>query len=473
MEQIKKTILIKGMHCRSCEILVEESLKELKGVTEVAVNQKRGIAEISSTKPLEDSAIAKKIKDAGYLVVTKDTAEADANADTEIKSETATSFISTSQNEWLELIVAGLLVFSVSIFAKSLGLFNISINAHGDFSSLPIVLLVGLTAGISTCMALVGGLVLSVSARYSELNPNLAPTKKLTPHLLFNLGRIIFFGIFGGIIGLFGSIIQFSATAIGFMTLLVGGVMLILGLQTTKMFPILNKISFTLPKKLYKLLGISDRVTGSYSNKSTFVLGALTFFLPCGFTQAMQLFAVSSGSALTGALTMSVFALGTAPGLLGLGGLASMINGRASKFFFKFVGVVVVALALFNISNGANLTGISSAVSPKLPQQEEVKGQKAEDQNVTMENGVQVVKMTQNYSGYTPNSFTIKKDLPVKWVINSTNAFTCASSLTIPQLNIRKNLVEGENVINFTATKVGALRFSCIMGMYNGSFNVI
>ncbi|NCP77121.1 sulfite exporter TauE/SafE family protein [bacterium] len=41
--------------------------------------------------------------------------------------------------------------------------------------------------------------------------------------------------------------------------------------------------------------------------------GALTFFLPCGFTLAMQAYAITTGSFITGALTMMAFALGTAP----------------------------------------------------------------------------------------------------------------------------------------------------------------
>jgi sulfite exporter TauE/SafE len=74
----------------------------------------------------------------------------------------------------------------------------------------------------------------------------------------------------------------------------------------------------------------------------------------------MQLYAISTGSPIQGALTMGVFALGTTPGLLGVGGLTSIIKGEYSKLFFKTAGVIVVLLALFNVSNGLNLLGVKS-----------------------------------------------------------------------------------------------------------------
>ena len=46
----------------------------------------------------------------------------------------------------------------------------------------------------------------------------------------------------------------------------------------------------------------------------------------------MQLYAMSTGSPITGALTMGVFALGTAPGLLGVG-LTSIVKGSLPVYF--------------------------------------------------------------------------------------------------------------------------------------------
>lgn len=92
---------------------------------------------------------------------------------------------------------------------------------------------------------------------------------------------------------------------------------------------------------------------------------------------------------------------------------------------------------------------------------------------VTMENGVQIVRMTQTGRGYSPNQFTIKKNLSVKWIIMGTNTGFCSSSIVSSQLNMRMDLNVGENVFEFTPIKLGQIKFSCSMGMYTGYFNVV
>ena len=90
----------------------------------------------------------------------------------------------------------------------------------------------------------------------------------------------------------------------------------------------------------------------------------------------------------------------------------------------------------------------------------------------TNNDNVQVIYMDQVGAGYKPNSFTIKKDIPVKWVITSKSQ-SCSASLYSKKLNINKELSPGENVIEFTATETDKITFSCYMGMYSGSFTVI
>jgi plastocyanin domain-containing protein len=195
--------------------------------------------------------------------------------------------------------------------------------------------------------------------------------------------------------------------------------------------------------------------------------GALTFFLPCGFTQAMQLYAMSTGHFWSGAMIMGVFALGTAPGLLGIGGLTSVIQGVFAKRFFKFAGLLVIFLAVFNIANGWNLTGW------KMFSGSGNGGKNISQDSAAVVDGVQTVNITQSSSGYSPNNFTVKKGIPVKWVINSTDSQTCAASIIFSEFNIRKALKSGQNVIEFTPTETGNFKFSCSMGMYRGTFRVI
>jgi sulfite exporter TauE/SafE len=211
----------------------------------------------------------------------------------------------------------------------------------GNVSSptLGISFLIGLTAGVSSCMALIGGLVLGVSAKWNQEHSDNSTFARFAPHLYFHLGRILGFGLLGGILGLFGSVIHFSNVFLGVMTLIVGVIMVLLGLNLTNLSPRLGSFSFKLPKFLGK--HVNGEGTGEIS---VFLTGMATFFLPCGFTLAMQAYAVSTGNFMTGAMSMALFALGTVPGLLSIGFVSSVLRGNWLKKFFAFTGVVVLAL---------------------------------------------------------------------------------------------------------------------------------
>lgn len=448
----KILVSIKGMHCRSCEILVGDKLSEVSGVKRTVINYKKGVAEIHySDKKPSIGEIENAIREAGY----------------ELGQDGKKPLLSKNPEDYKDLGIAAFFLVGFYIIAKNLGLANINVGASNG-SSLPVVFLVGLTAGLSTCMALVGGLILGISARHSELHPEATPMQKFRPHLFFNLGRIGGYALLGGILGSLGSVLQLSGGTLGILTILVGIVMLTLGLKLVGIFPRMENKNFSLPSGISKALGIKKHEK-EYSHKSSMFTGALTFFLPCGFTQAMQLYAISTGSFTRGFLIMGIFALGTAPGLLGIGGLTSVIKGIFAKRFFKFAGILVVLLAFFNISNGYSLAGW------QLPSgSEQVAGTAVKnDPNVTIENGVQVVRMKEISSGYAPNKFTIKKGVPVKWVIDAQAPNSCASSLVVSSLNIRKTLKKGENIIEFTPQQTGKIPFSCAMGMYTGVFNVV
>ena len=455
----KNTVCIKGMHCRSCELLVEDELLKVPGVKKAIVSQRAGTAEIECDCEIDPKHIEQAVNNAGYCLGVDEK-----------------PLLSTNPRDWRDLGIAIFLALDLFFVAKGLGLFHISWVSSNNYSSLPIVFLVGLTAGVSTCMALIGGLVLGASAKFAEKHPNATTAEKFKPHLFFNAGRIVSYAIFGAIVGFLGSFFQLSSSVLGILIIAVGMVMLLLGAQLLEIFPFLRGINITLPKEISRLFGIKEQSEKEYSHKNAAVLGATTFFLPCAFTQAMVLFAMGSGSAVTGALTLGVFAIGTAPGLLGVGGLTSVVKGAAARLFFKTAGVVVIFLALFNINNGYNLTGFNfnpGEIIATIFGPVSVAAVNNTDPNVTLENGVQIVRMTQSGSGYSPNMFTIKRNIPVRWVINSTDANTCASSIISSQLNIRKSLSPGENVIEFTPTEIGTVRFSCSMGMFTGAFNVV
>ncbi|EKD49453.1 MAG: heavy metal transport/detoxification protein [uncultured bacterium] len=169
-----------------------------------------------------------------------------------------------------------------------------------------------------------------------------------------------------------------------------------------------------------------------------------------------------SGGFIGGALIMGAFALGTFPVLLGIGLGSTYTKGLKSGLGGKFIGILIVIFAIYSFNNVLKIEGVSLIPSfgESVPQVE------------ISENGYQEVHMTVDY-GFEPDEFTIKKDVPVKWIINGENISGCVSSIIVPDLDLSFKLKEGEQIIEFTPTEAGNIYFSCSMGMVSGSFNVI
>lgn len=444
---------IKGMHCRSCELLIEDKLKEIKQIKSVDINYKTGEAIIHyNGDALPVSLIHKVIIETGYSIGVDD----------------KLPLMTRDKKEYASLGTAFLFLMAVYLILRGLGLTNINLNPDLSSPSWGLIVLIGLVAGFSTCMALVGGLSLGLSTKFIESHPQATPGEKFKPHLFFVFGRILSYAFLGGILGIIGGVFQLSPIANGILTLLVGIVMLVMGLQLINIFPRLSKFKLTLPKGISRALGINTK-SKEYTHGQAMIMGAFTFFLPCGFTQAMQLYAISTGNFWFGASVMGLFALGTAPGLLSIGGLTSLVRGGFKEKFFKAAGVAVIFFAIFNLNNGYTLMSLSlGSFSSAASDQKNI----VNDPNVTMENGVQVVRMTENNTGYSPNKFFVKRGVPVKWIIDAKAPYSCASVVLVPKLKIQKFLSAGENIVEFTPTETGTLPFSCSMGMYTGVFNV-
>jgi len=443
----KIIVPLTGLHCRACELLVEDKLKEFKNIDRVRVDYKTSQAEIYyHGAPPTNEALDQSLKEVGYRL---------GNVNAKTAPEKLSGWDRFSQ--WFSLFA--IIIILYWLFSR-FNLLDLGGFLQKEFSW-PLAVLIGLVAGLSTCLALVGGLVLGVSAEYAKNHPTASQKQKFIPQLFFNAGRIGGFFVLGGLLGVFGAAFRISTLTNSILTLAVGLILLLLGLRLLNIFPAINSFQLAWPKRFWRVKKIN----------TPFLLGALTFFLPCGFTQAMQLYALSSGSFLSGGLIMALFALGTAPGLLGIGGLAGLLDRKKSQTFFKFVGAVVVVFALINLSNGYQLLQVSASGWPQdRPSENKLNTEKPVAQN---DANVQIVKMTESSRGYMPDEFTIKKDIPVRWIIDAKAPYSCASALIIPSLKIQKQLRAGENIIEFTPQKTGDLPFSCSMGMYTGVFHVV
>jgi len=451
---MKQIIEVKGMHCHSCEILIEDKLKQVSGVQKVTASSKKSVVTIFSDVEVSRNEIAAAVKAVGYQVGKSDL-----------------PFVKANYRDLTFIVVSFLTIGLLYFMATKLGLAKaLTFGAAGPSTSLAVIFTIGVTAGLSSCMALVGGLVLGASARYAEKHPDATPAQKFRPHLFFNLGRIIAFFALGGLIGSLGSFLKLSSSFTGFFMIIVGIFMLFLGIQLLEIFPRLTNV-FTLPKSLSRLLGL-DKATGAeYSHKNSMILGGLTFFLPCGFTQAMQVYAISTGSFVSGAMIMGVFALGTTPGLLSVGGLTSVLKkGGLTDFFYKFIGVLVILLALYNLSNGFTLSGLKNSFQSQTEPSSSV--------GMVVPNGeVQVAKATYDKEEtLTPKKFTFKVGQPVRIeILAKDDGFGCMGSVMIPNLVSQPQFfVKGQTVkLEFTPKSIGKYTITCAMGVPAGTVEIV
>lgn len=438
----QKIVPIRGMHCRSCELLLEDAIAGVDGVDKVKVDFRKGRATVehAGQAPNQNDLVTA-VKNAGY----------------EIGEPGKLPWITTDSTDW-QYLIFGLAILTIAYYLlRGTGLFEFALDESEV--TITFALLLGLVAGVSTCMALVGGLILGVAARHAEVHPEATAWEKFRPHLFFNGGRVLGYALLGGLLGSLGGFLQLSGGLLAFLTLAVGVVMIVLGIKLTNLSPRIAASSITLPTSIARFLGLAEHQK-EYSHRAAMVTGALTFFLPCGFTQAMQLYAISTGDFRTGAIIMGAFALGTAPALLGIGGLSSVMKGAAARAFYALVGVLVIIFGLYNIQSASAVLGVGgvAGLTTDAPSADPTE--------------VQVIEMTQSASGYSPKTLRVKAGIPVRWEITSESSFTCASSIAVPSLGIRTNLQKGENIIEFTPTEAGSIPFSCSMGMYRGTIIV-
>lgn len=328
------TFHVNGMHCASCVILIESEFTDTPEVTNVKASLARHEVEVTGAfGDKEPEHIARDLSEVlrphGYTLTL------------EKKKHTA---------KWADFRLA--LPFALGFIAVFIGLQKLGIVNLITTSevSLGTAFAIGLIASVSTCMAVVGGLVLSMSASFAKEGD----TKR--PQILFHIGRLVSFVVLGGVIGTLGSAFALGPMSAAILSLLVALVLLVLGINLLDVFPWAKKLQPTLPsfigKRVHGLKNVNHTLT-------PLLVGVATFFLPCGFTQSMQIYTLTTGSFLSGALIMGSFALGTLPVLALLSFSSLGIHKKAQTgVFYKTAGLVVLFFGVFNLISALTAMGI-------------------------------------------------------------------------------------------------------------------
>jgi len=467
---------VRGMTCTACERRIARALDAVPGVVGVEVSARRGRVRLRTRGHVPTEHLHAAVRAAGYDV-----------------GRDVRPWLSRDVRVWRDVGLAVVVLALLAVALRATGVSSLadragSLDGSGD---LAVIALVGVAAGSSTCMALVGGLVLAVSARFASAHRELSAGRRLRPQLAFNLGRVLGFGVLGAGLGALGSMVSLNGRLLAIVLLAVSLVMGLVGLRLTQLSPRLSAAAtVALPAAVSRHVGAGSG-RGRYSDRRAALLGAATFVLPCGFTQAVQVYALSTGSPWRAGAVMAVFALGTVPGLLGIGTLTALVRGGAATSFFRFAGVAVMVLAAVNLSGAARLlmppqaaatvgrsgVGVPAVVPgdrPDLAGRSADRPEPAPDvsANVTVRDGAQVLRTTQVAEGYEPADARVLAGVPVRWEIEST-ALSCAASLYAPDLGIDyMGLEPGVTTLTFTLDP-GTYAYTCAMGMFTGTITAV
>lgn len=444
-------IVVDGMTCGNCEQRIEKAVRALDGVHTVTASA--SLSEVTAyydPTRVGPEAIGEAIRSAGYQV------REDAHAPVPTAGAEATDGGSKSGSLYRFL---GLVAVVAALY--------LIIRYTGVFTFLPtvsqsmgygLIFVVGLLTSLH-CIAMCGGIVLSqgISAA-SPLQSHVRT--RLMPSLMYNSGRVVSYTIIGGIVGALGSLFSLSTVLKGVMPVIAGAFMLFLGVRMLGIVPWLSRLKIRIP-------GIAGhKVSAAASRRGPFVVGLLNGLMPCGPLQTMQVYALGTGSFLAGALSMFLFSLGTVPLLMGFGAISSFLSAKFSRKMLKASGVLVIVLGLVMFTRGLNLFGVSLPTLPANPASSLVAVAK-------VSGGYQEVRTTVESGEYHP--FIVQAGIPVRWTISvkADDLNGCNNPVTIPQYGIRKTLVPGDNLVEFTPATAGTITYTCWMGMISSSIRVV
>lgn len=422
---MKLYVKIKGISCDSCRIKIKEALRKLENVKNVQVNGSTAIIEYE--KSIDKNIVVETINNIGYSTSLK------MISDERMKKTTI---------KFSHLFLVVLILLIINTILESLFGFNIfnvipSIDTKVTY---PMLFIIGLLTSFH-CVVMCGAINLyaSTSLKRNYKKP-----------ILYNLGRLLSYTLLGGIVGLIGGIISFNLYIKGIIILVTSVLMMLVSLNMAGVINLKIPVIFKKTK---------------IANKNSFIIGILNGFMPCGPLQAMQIYALSTGSFIYGALSMFLFCLGTIPLLLFIGILSNFLKNKSREIFTKISVILIFVLSILMMNRGLLQMGIDVSRIFKNNYDNYLIAEVVD--------GYQYIEFDLSYSGY--EDIIVEKDKPVRIVIkaDSNHITGCNNAIEIAGLGIKKDLKIGNNIIEFTPEKTGEFTYTCWMGMLKNNIYVV
>ncbi len=419
-------VKIKGITCDHCRSKIKNALLKENNIKDVMVN--KNIAQISYDKDIDKKKIIKTILDLDYI--TKEDYISDNLKDLNNKINLREFIII-----FVLIILIGFLINKVFGY----NVFNVipTINNNITYGML---VLTGLLTSIH-CISMCGAINL-VAVLDKKQN------KSIKKPLLYNVGRIISYTIVGFVVGLIGSAFNINAKIEGIIIIAAAIIMFIMALS---LLGVLN-VKFPYFKKR------------KIKTNNAFIIGLLNGFMPCGPLQAMQVYALSTGSALKGALSMFLFGVGTIPLMLSFGFVLNIVKGKGKVIINKIASVLILVLSLIMLNRG--LLSLNLDITKPFNENKNYA-------SAIIKEDYQVIEFDLSYNNY--EDIIVQKGVLVKMIINVDEKYLtgCNEEIVIQEFGIRQKLSVGENIIEFTPNKTGTFTYTCWMNMIKNSIKVI
>jgi uncharacterized protein len=503
----KRSFQVGGMYCKNCQNIIEKELKKTDGVKKAAVNYRTGHASVTFDAVVIDfEKISAVIENLGYQAL-EEGGKNQAQLNKTIPQ------------------IAGTLVIIIALFMLMRTFTTSGLAAAFPLAregmSYAMLIVIGLLTSVH-CAAMCGGINLSqtlkgtgdtgiskittedtefhgeerasiVKLRATQCN-SVVKNKYFIfmPSVLYNGGRLVSYTAVGVLVGALGSAVTLSGRFQGIVQLVAGVFMVIMGINMLGLFPFLRRLIPSMPKIF------SKKIDGQKTGRGPLVVGFLNGFMPCGPLQAMQVYALSTGSPVKGGISMFLFCAGTIPLMFALGAVSSALSGAKGRVFSRRVtrtgAVLVTALGLVMFSYGWNLSGLTNspdktasaktagAPEKSIQDRKQIQGvEKAPETNPqntnkfepVIEDGVQIVNSTLRANRYP--AITVQQGIPVRWTINAPpgSITGCNYSVVLYEYGIQYDLKQGDNVIEFTPARAGKFLYSCWMGMIRSTITVV
>jgi sulfite exporter TauE/SafE len=459
---IKTEIKISGMVTFNEEIIVIKLLLQIDGAIKVYAHHKSGKAEIYATREITVEEFQQTFT--GYNLKATQWGERDkTNAQSEGEH--------TGGRDLLKVIPVIVLFIGTFLVFKNFNFVSQAQNIGG--TNLWVIFLTGLTVGGLTCLAVQGGLLASVIAEREEES---ALGKGTAKHAMYATGaflvsKYVAYVTLGFLLGAFGGALNIGGRVQTVMQLVAGLYMIAVALNLLNIHPIFRYAIIQPPRFLTRMVRNQSKSKDLFAPS---LLGAMTVFIPCGTTIAMEALAISSANGIAGASIMAVFILGTMPLFFGIGAITSVMGEAYKTKFLKLAAVAVIYLGVTSINGSLVVLGSPlnlQAIADNFPRISFGNSGKTSQSDQAPSQNI-VIEVTSR--GYTPDYLKVNKGKEVTLTLKSRDAYSCASAFRIPSLGISRNLAANDiQTIKFTPDKEGRITFACSMGMYRGVIEVV